>query len=233
LARFHTKFSELLFLALLFVSDESTDQSSLSVYQGERNPAVIQPKNGGSNLADSINTQTLQMKHTERTKLYRCEHCGIGNMWYSDLKRHLKKHSDVRKYVCRVCCVAFKERRHLRAHQRYKHSEATHLFEQTLCQEQLKAKCSQFRCPACAKIFSALSNFRRHIMCMQQVKGSWKCTVCGHLLASKCALKAHTKNAHWKNGKVCCNFCTLDFVNLQVLKRHIERKHTDVYSGQA
>ncbi|XP_056302407.1 putative transcription factor Ovo-like 1 [Danio aesculapii] len=53
--------------------------------------------------------------HSE-TKKYSCEHCGKGFNDTFDLKRHVRTHTGVRPYKCTMCAKAFTQRCSLEAH---------------------------------------------------------------------------------------------------------------------
>ncbi|CAM4668765.1 unnamed protein product [Leuciscus chuanchicus] len=53
--------------------------------------------------------------HSE-TKKYSCEHCGKGFNDTFDLKRHVRTHTGVRPYKCTLCAKAFTQRCSLESH---------------------------------------------------------------------------------------------------------------------
>ncbi|XP_056093070.1 LOW QUALITY PROTEIN: putative transcription factor Ovo-like 1 [Rhinichthys klamathensis goyatoka] len=53
--------------------------------------------------------------HSE-TKKYTCEHCGKGFNDTFDLKRHVRTHTGVRPYKCTLCAKAFTQRCSLESH---------------------------------------------------------------------------------------------------------------------
>ncbi|XP_016084190.1 putative transcription factor Ovo-like 1 [Sinocyclocheilus grahami] len=59
--------------------------------------------------------------HSE-TKKYSCEHCGKGFNDAFDLKRHVRTHTGVRPYKCTLCVKAFTQRCSLESHLRKIHA---------------------------------------------------------------------------------------------------------------
>uniref|UniRef100_A0A8C1J5V9 Ovo-like zinc finger 1b n=2 Tax=Cyprinus carpio TaxID=7962 RepID=A0A8C1J5V9_CYPCA len=60
-------------------------------------------------------------RHSE-TKKYSCEHCGKGFNDAFDLKRHVRTHTGVRPYKCTLCVKAFTQRCSLESHLRKIHA---------------------------------------------------------------------------------------------------------------
>ncbi|XP_051533543.1 putative transcription factor Ovo-like 1 [Myxocyprinus asiaticus] len=56
------------------------------------------------------------MKCHSETKRYSCDHCGKGFNDTFDLKRHVRTHTGVRPYKCTMCAKAFSQRCSLESH---------------------------------------------------------------------------------------------------------------------
>ncbi|XP_051959955.1 putative transcription factor Ovo-like 1 [Xyrauchen texanus] len=56
------------------------------------------------------------MKCHSETKRYSCDHCGKGFNDNFDLKRHVRTHTGVRPYKCTMCAKAFSQRCSLESH---------------------------------------------------------------------------------------------------------------------
>lgn len=124
-------------------------------------------------------TGHLWRLHKIDMELYSCDKCDYKTFSLGKLNNiHKLIHSDLRAFVCEICCKGFKNTKQLRNH------KATH-----------KEKSDKFThvCEVCTKAFSDRRQLRVHMDGVHKKIKPFLCSYCGYKGASKSALKMHIR----------------------------------------
>ena len=148
-----------------------------------------------------------------------CELCGKILSNKKNLKKHLKLHSNVRNYICKICNKSYKRSDHLRRHMISHHPETNY-----------------YECELCLKQFSLNSHLTSH---MKNVHGQTKlkvynCPDCDLYFQKKSKLLLHQKNFH--NAvleKIPCYYpcCNKSYISEQKLNIHILKFHMSIINN--
>uniref|UniRef100_A0A2C9KBY5 C2H2-type domain-containing protein n=1 Tax=Biomphalaria glabrata TaxID=6526 RepID=A0A2C9KBY5_BIOGL len=147
-----------------------------------------------------------EINTTGTQKLLLCKRCDFSAVLPSDMRSHLKIHSEDR-FVCEVCGVSFLEKAKLKRH------EMVHTGEQP------------FSCEVCGKCFADKSHLTVHLRIHSGEK-PFKCHYegCTSAFVESSKLKNHLRR-HTGEKPYICEVCGLSFGVLYSLKSHM-RRHT-------
>ena len=142
--------------------------------------------------------------------VHECQYCGKKFRYPSDIKRHLRTHSNERAFQCEICGKAFKEELYAKRHA---------LSHDTSDVKNVKQK--QIECPICNKTFTKAG---LNIHMGVHSKDGFPCKQCNEVFKTRTESVLHAKKQHPKLYK--CDFCqTKTFKSRQLLDNHL-RIHT-------
>jgi KRAB domain-containing zinc finger protein len=135
-------------------------------------------------FAKSRNLRQHITIHSKKTFVCRFQDCGKQFKQLQHLKLHIRKHTGVRPYECKICNKPFKQSANLSYHIRI-HSKETFV--------------CIFR--DCGKQFSLLRNMRNHIR-THTGERPYECAVCKKRFTVSGSLSRHMKRLHTEKEKV-------------------------------
>ncbi|XP_023238838.1 zinc finger protein 729-like [Centruroides sculpturatus] len=105
-----------------------------------------------------------------------CRYCSKTFPRKSNLKKHMKKHLDIRPFRCSVCVKRFK----------YKKSLVHH--------EKLHTREKKFQCEFCTRSFNNIANFNRHKAVHESGASFFYCDTCQRKFTDKHKHELHRKS---------------------------------------
>eukprot|EP01083_Nonionella_stella_P106151 305878_1 len=170
--------------------------------------STIQPVNSYKQSSTSILKNEINEKQASSSMpSLECDICHKFWMSQSELKTHMKTHSDVRLHSCEFCQKTFKQRatltKHLRTHNGMK----------------------PFTCDICQKVFSQRSALKAHIIIHSDAR-PYSCDICEKSFKRKCDLRCHVMD-HTGEKSFRCDICQKQFKKRFCLTQHL-RTHNVV-----
>ncbi|XP_043189974.1 zinc finger protein 595-like isoform X1 [Amphibalanus amphitrite] len=146
-------------------------------------------------------------------KRFFCDICQQGFVGKALLELHISRHSNERKFKCKLCDKAFKCKYSLASHEKHVHSKEPKKFE----------------CEICGHGFSAPGalNDHKEIHKPDSERIRYQCEICNKLLSSQHALSTHKKR-HGKEKSYKCNECSKTFYTGGELRKHMV-VHSEVH----
>ncbi|ETN67120.1 hypothetical protein AND_001077 [Anopheles darlingi] len=141
---------------------------------------------------------------------YLCAECGKKFETKSNLKQHMKRHSNVRAFACKLCPSKFHSKGELKTHQ-YTHS-----------------KLKQFSCDLCGALFTKNSSLAKHQRIHTGIR-PFSCEACSRSFYTSDLLKRHMLT-HTGERPYKCTYCIRSFSQSNDLVKHM-RIHigTNIY----
>ncbi|KAK3595055.1 hypothetical protein CHS0354_002341 [Potamilus streckersoni] len=155
------------------------------------------------------------------------------------IKRHMMRHNTSGATTCDICGKMYKDQYILKMHIKMVHLPAEVLFECTTCSKKFTRKAhlkrhlrihdpeKPFKCPHCDYRGCEKSDISKHLLIHEEPKHL--CEVCGktfrHIKNKELHVKRHNGQRDYKCG--VCDFYGYTFTDI---RKHIERKHTDMKS---
>ncbi|KAL3883735.1 hypothetical protein ACJMK2_029970 [Sinanodonta woodiana] len=155
------------------------------------------------------------------------------------IKRHMMRHNTSGATTCDICGKMYKDQYILKMHIKMVHLPAEVLFECTTCSKKFTRKAhlkrhlrihdpeKPFKCPHCDYRGCEKSDISKHLLIHEEPKHL--CEVCGktfrHIKNKELHVKRHNGQRDYKCG--VCDFFGYTFTDI---RKHIERKHTDMKS---
>ncbi|XP_050096360.1 zinc finger protein 771-like [Anopheles aquasalis] len=139
-----------------------------------------------------------------------CAECGKKFETKSNLKQHMKRHSNVRPFACKLCPSKFHSKGELKTHQ-YTHS-----------------KVKQFSCDMCGALFTKNSSLAKHQRIHTGIR-PFSCEACSRSFYTSDLLKRHMLT-HTGERPYKCTYCIRSFTQSNDLVKHM-RTHigTNIY----
>ena len=169
--------------------------------------------------------------------MLQCDQCTRTFESRSDLTRHNESVHYHEHFECPSCDLTFSRRDNFQLHTINKHQKNPKMcvtcgmkFKNYSDFERHSEKegCSTLKCETCAKIFSSLSNLRRHKReaCDSEVY-VLDCDLCESTFKRTSDLSRHKKNRDNPDGSVkfSCSICNQNTCNRKLLMTHIKLKH--------
>lgn len=155
-----------------------------------------------------------------------CDYCGLLFETMNDLRKHMKRHMNMKKN-CNLC---HKKLYNVKKHIREVH-EVERFFVCPVCEAGFKSQSNLKNhiktheepsdCPICHKL---LPNMERHLHWHKQPKSKpHQCQQCNKFCSTKQAMQEHIHRIHEKMplGKTySCSICNLDFIRNHDLRLH-------------
>ncbi|XP_053676448.1 transcription factor Ouib-like [Anopheles nili] len=148
----------------------------------------------------------LHLRIHSNERRFQCEVCSKLFRTSSNLHAHLKTHSDERNYTCNVCDRAFRTGRELVNHSK------THSDEKN------------FVCRLCSKAFVKQSYLNTHMNTVHVGLKRHRCQECGKQFSNSSNLIAH-RRIHTGEKPYQCTECDSKFNQSSALSRHIRQQH--------
>ena len=129
---------------------------------------------------------------------------------HSQLKLHVRIHTDAKPYSCRHCSHGFGRPDHLKTHLLKSHNEGT-WFTCDICHKKFSRKhvlevhvrrhkaVKPYVCSGCPKRFCTANELRLHHPVHSEYK-QFSCCLCDRLYKRKCAVKKHFKKCSVEHG---------------------------------
>ena len=158
----------------------------------------------------------LRIHHRLHTgQRFYCEVCKKPFIDKADLKRHLISHSDLRPYKCDTCGAAFKRKGVLNAHIS-RHGDLFNI--------------AKDECRICGQTFKFKYYLKKHMEIHDPHRPSFKCHLCGKVVATQGSLRLHMKNScsHLEHSEYLCEICGKTLRTKANLRKH-KKHHTDGY----
>ena len=141
-----------------------------------------------------------------KEKKHKCNVCDKCFHFESQLKKHVRIHTDDKPYTCKVCDKSFAQNGNLKKHIRIHSGD------------------KPYKCDVCDKSFADKSNLSKHTRVHTGQK-PYKCEVCNQSFSWSNNLKTHTR-IHTGEKPYTCDVCGESFQRNLPLQRHI-LTHTD------
>lgn len=150
----------------------------------------------------------MEFTHKQYKEIITCHHCGKLIKGSGSFKRHLKSHSDIRKFQCDICKKMYKTKCTLQNHMN------TH-------------KDKNFTCEICAKIFHTASGLWIHIQYVHKKynRKLFKCGICEYKSMKLYTVKKHEQKH--TDSNVACPQCGKFFEKADKMLKH-QRIHFEV-----
>ncbi|KAL0280423.1 UNVERIFIED_CONTAM: hypothetical protein PYX00_001718 [Menopon gallinae] len=179
----------------------------------------------------SLLIRHVSLKHDSRYNFV-CTICRKGFGKNSDLKTHLRSHSDSKPYNCTKCNNSYKSlsnlNQHMKVHSSIKALECNICNKQFTRNDSLKDHLNQhtgnkpYKCTTCWKTFANRINYNNHTKRHSGTLKQTPCPICGKLFAK--GLKDHLIS-HSGQKPYSCKQCLAVFTVKSSLNKHVRTKH--------
>ncbi|XP_051809139.1 zinc finger protein 184-like [Acanthochromis polyacanthus] len=191
---------------------EGTDQTgSKCVKSASVRTVELKPKNGhdsNSSHSNSVDNSPISESHCDtdkEKKSVKCEVCGKGFKYRSEMKKHHRTHTGEKPYLCNTCGKRFS------ASSAFKKHKLIHTAEKP------------YACNYCGKGFTDSTAFKKHTA-IHTGETPYSCKICGKFVSSNAILLAHIRT-HTGEKPYVCKACRKRFNSMSALKTHM-RIHT-------
>ncbi|XP_027737057.1 transcriptional repressor CTCFL isoform X5 [Empidonax traillii] len=144
----------------------------------------------------------LPFSETGEKEGFSCCFCTFTSARLSNLKRHLKTHSDEKRYLCHLCPKAFRTATLLHNHVNTHTGTKPH-------------KCSE-----CDTAFVTRGELSRHRRYKHTLEKPFKCTVCEYCSVEASKMRRHIRS-HTGERPYPCDLCSYASKDAYKLKRHM------------
>uniref|UniRef100_A0A182QP42 Protein krueppel n=1 Tax=Anopheles farauti TaxID=69004 RepID=A0A182QP42_9DIPT len=148
----------------------------------------------------------LHLRIHSNERRFQCEVCSKQFRTSSNLHAHLKTHTDERNYPCTVCDRAFRTSRELVNHGKT-HSDV-----------------KNYVCRLCSKAFVKQSYLNTHMNTVHVGVKRYRCQECGKQFSNSSNLIAH-RRVHTGEKPYQCGECDSKFNQSSALTRHMRQQH--------
>ncbi|KAK6627413.1 hypothetical protein RUM44_009890 [Polyplax serrata] len=179
----------------------------------------------------SLLKRHISIRHNSEY-LFVCSICSKGFGKNSDLRTHMRSHSDKKPFRCSKCNNCYKSLSNLNQHMKV-HSTGASL-ECTICSKKFtRQDCltdhlnqhtgdKPYKCMTCLKAFANRINFNIHVKRHNGTLKKKACPICGKLFNK--GLKDHM-TSHSGEKPYSCKQCLAVFTVKSSLNKHVKLKH--------
>ncbi|XP_065074527.1 zinc finger protein 436-like [Ochlerotatus camptorhynchus] len=182
-----------------------------------------------------------QMEKHSGSTMPKCEICSKTFIEHWRLLRHLRTHSDEKKFKCDMCDKAFSESGNLVKHKKQVHSK-DRPFKCNICEKSYPQKkdlqghmivhtVKRFSCPFCKEEFAQIEEKRAHVKTVHPHNSNEKtfsCVLCNATFNSKTKYSNHYLTHGERNFQ--CRHCTKRFHTIPRLRKHLRSHRIEEHS---
>ncbi|XP_011503942.1 PREDICTED: zinc finger protein 235-like [Ceratosolen solmsi marchali] len=184
------------------LQNDANDNKNLNSAENSENPRI----NSSHRIQSSWKSGRIS-KYSQKLLKHSCPTCNKKWRTSTELKIHMKSHSNLRPYMCEKCGQAYK----------HKHALEIHVG--------MHNGVSPFRCSHCNKCFTQKGALHRHLP-MHTGEMPYQCELCGKRFVHHTSYNMHALS-HTGKKSYSCHVCDLSLLSTSHLKRHMR-----VHSGE-
>lgn len=182
-----------------------------------------------------------QMEKHSDTTMPKCKICSKTFIEHWRLLRHMRTHSNEKKFRCDVCEKAFSESGNLAKHKKQVHSK-DRPFKCEICDKSYPQKkdlqghmlvhtMKRFACSICKEEFAKIEEKRAHVKAKHpndSIERSFSCVLCNAVFNSKTKYSNHCLTHGERNFQ--CPHCTKKFHTIPRLRKHLRSHRVEEHS---